>query len=265
MGSNAAVALAEIYMFSVYDKVIHNLMQNDFSNLIYFKRYIDDYLLILKNCSSEDFLKFTELLPTNLKINWEVPKTKVEFLDINLSFSRAQFETSIHQKSLNKYLYITPHSMHSQHIFAGFIKGELIRYARLSSNIYSYLNLKTIFYERLRKRGFAHAFLTPIFKKINWIIRYKPIYIKNSKTIAFVTPHTHRPGLNSLKNEFYRLSSSIQTWNQNLKNHKIRFVHSRRNNIAGYLTPTKLSEKQILFLKNNSNPNPKELLTSANR
>ena len=232
MGSNAAVALAEIYMFHIYDKIIHNLMHSSFSKLIYFKRYIDDYFLILQNCNQNDFKLFIDMLPNNLKINWECPKLNVEFLDINISFLRDQFETSIHQKSLNKYLYITPHSMHTKHTFAGFIKGELIRYARLSSNIYKYLNLKTIFYERLRKRGFAHAFLIPIFKRVNWTIRFEHNYKKYSKTIAFVIPHTYRAGINSLKNEFYRISSSIKIWNQNLKSHNFRFVNSRRNNIA---------------------------------
>ena len=139
--------------------------------------------------------------------------------------------------------------MHTKHTFAGFIKGELIRYAGLSSNIYKYLNLKTKFYERLRNRGFAHAFLIPIFKRVNWTIRFEFNYKKHSKTIAFVIPHTYRAGINSLKNEFYRISSSIKIWNQNLKFHNLKFVNSRRNNIAGYLTPTKLTEKQILFLE----------------
>jgi hypothetical protein len=249
MGSNAAVALAEIYMFTIYDKIIHSLMHSRFSKLIYFKRYIDDYFLILQNCNHDDFKLFTDMLPNNLKINWECPKLNVEFLDININFLRDQLETSVHQKSLNKYLYITPHSMHTKHTFAGFIKGELIRYARLSSNIYKYLNLKTIFYERLRNRGFAHAFLIPIFKRVNWTIRFEKNYKKHPKTIAFVIPHTYRAGINSLKNEFYRISSSIKIWNQNLKFHNLRFVNSRRNNIAGYLTPTKLTEKQILFLE----------------
>ena len=79
MGSNAAVALAEIYMYFIYDKIIHNLMNNQFNTLIYFKRYIDDYFFILKNCTLDDFTKFTHLLPNNLKINWEIPKTTVEF------------------------------------------------------------------------------------------------------------------------------------------------------------------------------------------
>jgi hypothetical protein len=245
MGSNAAVALAEIYMYFIYDKIIQNLMNNEFSTLIYFKRYIDDYFFILKNCTLDDFTKFTHLLPNNLKINWEIPKTTVEFLDINISYSRSYLETSVHQKSLNKYLYITPHSMHTQHTFAGFIKGELIRYARLSTNIFKFLNLKTIFYERLRNRGFAHAFLIPIFKKIKWIIRYNLIYKTNTKTLAFVTPHTYRLGLNTLKRDFYSIASSIKIWNQNLNNHNLRFVHSRRNNIAGYLAPTNLNEFQI--------------------
>jgi len=213
--------------------------------IIYFKRYIDDYFFILKNCTLDDFTKFTHLLPNNLKINWEIPKTTVEFLDINISYSRSYLETSVHQKSLNKYLYITPHSMHTQHTFAGFIKGELIRYARLSTNIFKFLNLKTIFYERLRNRGFAHAFLIPIFKKIKWIIRYNLIYKTNTKTLAFVTPHTYRLGLNTLKRDFYSIASSIKIWNQNLNNHNLRFVHSRRNNIAGYLAPTNLNEFQM--------------------
>ena len=211
MGSNAAVVLAEIYMYYTYDKIIKNLMHNEFNFIYYFKRYIDDYLLILIKCDSTKFNQFINALPNDLKINWDTPTESANFLDINISFLRDNFETTLHQKSLNKYLYITPHSMHSQHTFSGFIKGELIRYARLSSNIYKFINLKIIFYERLRRRGFAHSFLTPIFKRTNWTVRYENIYKSKNKTIAFVIPHTQRAGNNTLIYNFNDISG-IKTY-----------------------------------------------------
>ena len=68
MGSNAAVALAEIYMYFTYDLIINNLMDDRLSKVMYFKRYIDDYFVMLKNCDLQEFNKITNSLPKNLQL-----------------------------------------------------------------------------------------------------------------------------------------------------------------------------------------------------
>ncbi|KAF8572704.1 hypothetical protein K439DRAFT_1273599, partial [Ramaria rubella] len=55
---------------------------------------------------------------------------------------------------LNNYPYLPFHSYHPDHNKAGFIKGEAIRYARLSSEKKDYENIIQLFKLRLQRRGY---------------------------------------------------------------------------------------------------------------
>ena len=245
MGTNVAVALADIYMHHLYDSTINHLQVTTYKNIIYFRRYIDDYLFLLKNTNETQFTEFTNLLSKDLKINWDTPKEKVNFLDLNIKMAQDKIETSVFQKTLNKYLYITPHSLHAPHTFAGFIKGELIRYARLSTNIFNFIFLKKLFYTRLRNRGFAHAFLLPIFRKIEWSIRFERTFKQNSKILPFVIPFSKRKGMASLKKQFYETANRLKVYSGQLHKHRPLFVYGRKRNICELLAPTKLSLNNI--------------------
>ena len=245
MGTNVAVALADIYMHHLYDTAIKNLQESNYNNIIYFRRYIDDYFFLLKNTNESQFTEFTNLLSKDLKINWDSPTEKVNFLDINIKMNQDKIETSVFQKTLNKYLYITPHSLHAPHTFAGFIKGELIRYARLSTNIFNFIFLKKLFYSRLRNRGFAHAFLLPIFRKIDWSIRFERTFKQNSKILPFVIPYSKRKGMTSLKKQFYETANRLKVYSGQLHKHRPLFVYGRKRNICELLAPTKLNLNNI--------------------
>ena len=77
----------------------------------------------------------------------------------------------VHQKALNKYLYISPFSYHPPHGMKAFIKTELVRYVRHSSCHYDFLVIARRFFARLRERGFNPSFLRPVFDDVNYASR----------------------------------------------------------------------------------------------
>ena len=130
---------------------------------------------------------------------------EINFLDITIyKNSRNTLQARIFQKSLNKYLYISPSSCYLKKVLRGFIIGELTRYARLSSNIYDYISIKYEFKSRLLQRGYNHSFLDPIFLKHHWASRYHKKTSDLSNLTPFIIPFIRRFLNCSLEHVFIR-------------------------------------------------------------
>jgi hypothetical protein len=246
MGTNAAVSLANIYVGQIIDEYIDSR-----PNTIYYRRYIDDLFILWKGDITlwhRAAYNINKLHPS-IKIVFEPPsKTTTNFLDVSIhkSPTLAKFTTTVFQKPLNKYNYITPSSCHAEHMFSGFIKGELTRYARLSSSIFSYKITKQLFYKRLIQRGYKRTFINPIFKKHRWSIRFSEPH-RNAKTILpLVIPYTMRDNaskINKIVNTYRPILSEYLDYGDTLT------VYSKRRNIADILCPSSYTPNQCKLLR----------------
>jgi len=128
MGTNAAVHLANYYMYQLIDRHI-----KDHPLMFYYRRYIDDCFFLWKGSLDEwlQFQTFLNQITTSIRFEFSKPSYEHQaFLDVNIYFYNQRFHSTVFQKELNKYFYITPESNHVPHTFSGFIKGELTRYAK---------------------------------------------------------------------------------------------------------------------------------------
>ncbi len=252
MGTNAAVSLANIYVGYLIDKYIESRPQT-----LWYRRYIDDLFILWKGTSSQ-LLHLQSNIESllNIPIHWDTPsKTQGIFLDLFISRSSydGQFITSIYQKPLNKYHYISPLSCHAPHMFSGFIKGELTRYSKLCNSPFGYQNIKNLFYERLIQRGYSRKYLNRIFRKHTWYLRD----IENSETnmtiLPFVLPFTLRSNVNQIQQFLKDSQEDITYW---FDHAQVIFAHAKRPNILNHLCPTGLNEnhKNILRSKNTQPP-----------
>ena len=129
MGMNAAVEIANLYLYFRFDNSPFVRSFIDSSKLLFYKRYIDDTFGIW-NASNNELTDFTSqinnLIP-GIKFTNVIHHTALEFLDtiIFKTVSNNYFHLSfrIHQKALNKYLYLPAASKHSTALKRGFIKG----------------------------------------------------------------------------------------------------------------------------------------------
>ena len=161
------------------------------------------------------------------------------------------------QKPLNQYHYIPQFSNHPAHNLTGFIKGELIRYRRLSTLDNDYSFIKSKFYERLLKRGYTKNILNPIFFDQNLFQPKPPNNIlslelqqrfveKEITTFNFVIRHNLQPQFSKLmQKQFDLLTSNLNTMQNQFFTTKIRISYKSNPNIKNLTTNSRLSIDKI--------------------
>jgi hypothetical protein len=170
------------------------------SNLLYYKRYIDDVFGIwLPPNSNKDstWTSFIETLNNWGTLKWvvEKPSSKTTFLDLNISIQNSRIVTTTYQKDLNRYLYIPPGSAHPPGCLKGFINGELRRYWIQNPIIEDYQAILSKFITRLLDRGHAIDSLNPILLQAAARLDQGPtarINNDNSKTLYIHWAYQHQ-------------------------------------------------------------------------
>ena len=81
----------------------------------------------------------------------------------------------IHQKEINRYMYIPYKSGHVSHTIKNYVLGEIKRYIRYNSLKLTFLKIRTKFFSRLRNRGFKKAWLRKHFATLKYKDRKKLI------------------------------------------------------------------------------------------
>ena len=127
-----------------------------------YARFLDDILVVQKLGEAEpEHLLWDGLhsMHPNIKLTRESSPCMVDFLDLQIYRDGKRLLHRVHQKALNKYLYISPRSCHPRHVIEGFVRTELIRYARNCSTELDFNRICHAFSNRLRERGFHPTFL----------------------------------------------------------------------------------------------------------
>ena len=177
MGTNAAVEIANLYLYYRFDNSPYLRSFIDSQKILYYKRYIDDTFGVW-TASKEELIEFTttinHLIP-GIKFTSVTHPSSIEFLDTVLLkttiLNSSYIHFRIHQKSLNKYLYLPAASKHSTALKRGFIKGELIRYTRNCSFETDFNTVRTKFFYRLLCRGYNRTWLSSIFLSVKYTDR----------------------------------------------------------------------------------------------
>jgi len=163
MGTPAACAYATV----TFGQHENNLILPTYhSQLIYYKRYIDDIFAIWLppvRQKINTWNKFKEDLNNWGSLEWaiEEPSLSTTFLDLNLQIIGNTIKTSTYQKPMNLYLYIPPKSSHPPSCLKGLISGELRRYFFQNSTT-DFQAILTKFIWRLVNRGHTIDDLTPL-------------------------------------------------------------------------------------------------------
>lgn len=251
MGTNAAVTLANIYVGYLIDRYISN---NPLT--LWYKRYIDDLFILWTGSMLQwNSMKKSIQRLLGIPIHWDEPsKTQGIFLDLRITRSTytGYFITSIYQKQLNKYHYITPVSNHAPHMFSGFIKGELTRYSRLCNTPFGYEHIKQMFYQRLVQRGYNRKMLYRLFKKHKWHSRLQDNDQIHQTILPFVLPYTLRKNVHLIQDALKETQDEITYW---FDYAKVIFAHSKRSSIYDWLCPSGLTLKHKEFIRSRNTLN----------
>jgi hypothetical protein len=168
MGVSPSCCYAMIY-FTPHEEE----MKKKYSELFFYKRYIDDvfYIWVPHSNSSDDLLRwesFKKDMNKFGKLKWEFSarSREINFLDMIITLQAdGTFSTRLYEKDENKYLYLPKHSCHPPGNLKGLIYGAINRILRTTSD--SALQQQSIqqLYTRLLARGYGHTLLKEVLNK----------------------------------------------------------------------------------------------------
>ncbi len=155
-GTAMGTPAAPLYSIITYGYHENTQVLNKFqSNLIYYKRYIDDIFGVWVDSPNTSWSEFEQALNKFGQLRWNIekPTTSTTFLDLQISISKNKIQTRTYQKPLNLYLYIPPTSAHPSSCFKGLITGEILRYWLQNTQQEDFINITQQFIQRLLQRG----------------------------------------------------------------------------------------------------------------
>lgn len=224
-------------------------------NIIYYRRYIDDLFLISSPSTATLFVSIFNSQCKSIKLDDVTTGVKGIFLDLCIMIKNNACITSIFQKPINTYMYLTPYSTHNKKILINFIKSELKRYC-ITCTIHSdFINISNLFYSRLLNRGYSENFLKPIFSSpLSRISLLKNLYTnlitsKQKATkfppLLFISDNTHAKPHNKISwHKILALPPSLtQTsfFQQTFPSTKLTIAHRNPPSASFYLTTKELS------------------------
>ncbi|XP_038051962.1 uncharacterized protein LOC119724781 [Patiria miniata] len=198
MGS---VASPEICDITLHDFELQISALTD--RILFWARFRDD-ILIVYNGQLESFTQFVhqlnQLHPT-LKFTFEASETSITYLDLTIFkgprfLSTGTLDTRVFTKPTETYQYLERTSSHPNHVFKGFIKGEILRYARNTNNEDDFLQKVQSFEEKLLKRGYNQADIHKCKQSIDFSQRKSMIHteqVKTQKELPLVFTTTYNP------------------------------------------------------------------------
>ena len=166
MGTPLAPPVANLFLASLEARLMRGVPPP-----VLYVRFLDD-ILVVQNLSETgpEALLWDGLhaMHPDIRLTRESSPCAVDFLDLQIYRDGKRLLHRVHQKALNKYLYISPRSCHPRHVIEGFVRTELIRYARNSSTELDFVRICHAFSNRLRERGFHPSFLKHLFASVDF-------------------------------------------------------------------------------------------------
>jgi hypothetical protein len=163
-GTAMGTPAAPLYSILTYGYHENTQILNTFkTNLIYYKRYIDDIFGIWVDSPDNTWESFKLALDQFGSLHWNLENltTSTNFLDLQIDIIEGCIQTKTYQKELNLYLYIPPQSAHPTSCLKGLITGELIRYWSQNTQEEDFINITQLFIQRLMQRGHRIEDLIP--------------------------------------------------------------------------------------------------------
>jgi hypothetical protein len=162
MGANDAPVFANLFVLKQERPVIRKHQ----ARILLYRRLLDDVLTIIKGTrnEAESFIHDLQAMHPSLKLTVTIDDSKASFLDITI-FKGKRFRTEgkldskPFEKQMNPYLYIPFSSAHSRNLKLGWIKAEIQRLIRNSSDESDFNEAKSRLQVRLRLRGYPQKFL----------------------------------------------------------------------------------------------------------
>ena len=250
MGTKLAPAYANIFM----GKLEHSILSQATLKPLFYKRYIDDILILWPHSESElnKFLLDMNSFHHSIKFTSEYSFDKITFLDVNiykgpnfLLSKTLDIETFV--KPTNKQAYIHATSFHPPGVSKGVAIGEMKRYLRTNSRVDSFNNFKIKHKTNLLKRGYSSKFVDNNINQVKFLDRSFELNRNNTKTkkqlgrLPFITRFTpSAPSALKIIRKYWPYLQHLNSFrNKQLPTPMLSFKTNK--NIKSFLVRAKLS------------------------
>ncbi len=169
MGQKSSGSICNLVVHELENKI---LKLTPYIHTLY--RYMDDTLVFWTGSLQQlkDFVNEINTLHETLKFTYEASETSIQFLDLVLYKGTRFKETGIldikcHTKKTETGQFLHRTSSHPRSVFKGFLRGEIMRYARNNNNIDTFREKKEFFMQKLTNRGYTESELLDADLSIN--------------------------------------------------------------------------------------------------
>uniref|UniRef100_A0A803JHB8 Reverse transcriptase domain-containing protein n=1 Tax=Xenopus tropicalis TaxID=8364 RepID=A0A803JHB8_XENTR len=203
MGAKFAPTYANLYMGWWEETHIYGGTHDLLSNIVFYKRYVDDLLLIWQG-SEFDFdnlVSFFNHNVLNLHFTSDFNIAHISFLDLKLTGSDCKVETTVFRKACSGNSLLRADSCHPNHMFRGIPLGQFYRIRRNCSTLESFVEQACLLRDRFLDRGYTMRSLSAAFTKA-----------LNTNRLELLKDNTMKVGKNFdmavLDNKFGNINSS---------------------------------------------------------
>jgi hypothetical protein len=215
-------------------------------------------MVVKRKFNFNDYYQYLNGRNKNIKFTYAL-KNKLPFLDLLVSIKNNKLHFTCYQKPLNKYLYIPKSSSHPPSLKRGFIKGELIRYARNSSTQEDFNKMSTLFQQRLHARGYSKAYLSKILLSISYSDR--PAFVNPQdqpklSSIPFKIRYSNNIGLCKIPFALHETFDTVTSAYRPSPTPLLIYCLKSNPSIGSILTRLHSKKKEITSSKNLLNPGP---------
>jgi len=247
MGSPIAPSYASLFM---------GKLENDFLNKCFLKpdvwlRFLDDIFMIW-NYPLEDLYYFIDSLnklhPT-IKFTFNVSKTKISFLDVDvIKNENNDITTMVHVKNTNIHQYIEYSSCHPKSCKSGIPYSQAKRYRRIISDDTVFKSSLIELGQHFLNRNYPIDIINAAFQKVSSLTQLESLQCKikntNKDIIPFIIEYNPSlPNIGKIINKYWDLLKLSGKENVKLLHEsKPMLAYKRTKNLKDYLINSKLEK-----------------------
>lgn len=115
--------------------------------LILYKRYIDDIIIIWKGTKEKPiiFLDGLNRNYRNIELTWDINEITISYLDLDIMQANNRLTTETHFKNVDRKSYLTMESCHHKNWLYNIPKGQMLRLRRNCTNTNDYKSRTAIY------------------------------------------------------------------------------------------------------------------------
>jgi len=182
MGNIASVMVANI---TVFRELSHLFSREE---LIFYKRFLDDILLILDCTDILDVNEYISSLVKHryLKFTFEIGYNCVNFLDTTISIKDNRISVSLFKKPMSRHVYLHASSNHPSHLKNSLYYSQGLRVVRTCSEMSERLKNLLLMFKQFSTRWYDDKLLYSIFEKLMYISRGQALCPKKNLLIEYI-------------------------------------------------------------------------------